>query len=198
MYRKNPAANILVAGLLTLTLLSCAEKSPKESQPNASANVPKPATQIAATTSVDYKGFRIEIVALNRVQKLPSRSRPVKIKPPERPARLIGDAGIPRVLLPGSEIAVVRLRTTNDNTPGARFSGVVLYDSAGNEYKSPVINFGIGVRGEKVFFPQGVLDYDFPFVVPQGSNLTVLQLRNDEDIISFDLKSLSANKAVSK
>lgn len=151
---------------------------------------------IKASRSVEYQGLRIEIVALDRFKNWPPRSPSANHKAARRPAIRLGQSGIPRDVEPGSEIAVVRLRTINDDSPGARFDRIVLYDSDGNEYQSTLRSFGIGIRGEKVFPPHGAIEYEFPFIVRKGRNITAVQLRNGEETITFDINWLNVENAV--
>ncbi len=173
--------------LLIYLLLSCGcHHSPKDTKSSSNAE----AAEIRTGSVFEHDALRIEILAVDKY-------------PEKWDWRFWPRSSVIKTLTakPGEEIAVVRVRTTNGGADGACFSSMVAYDTTGGAYESLGRPFCLGGTGDKNFI-QGEMDYQFPFIIAKGTQISTIQLRPEVEAfqrsnrrlptLSFDVSHVNA------
>ncbi len=124
-------------------------------------------SEIKGSHSQENQELKIEITGIKRMQAYqPYWYRTERV----RGSKIIAQAGF--------EIALVRIHTTRlGANPGFKISNLYLYDLTSKRYEADLISIHfIGTRSESEFDPKEH-DYEFPVIVPKGTQFSAVQLR---------------------
>lgn len=123
--------------------------------------------EIKGSHSQDNQELKIEITGIKRMQAYqPYWYRTERVR------------GSKIIAQPGFEVALIRIHTARlGANPGFKISNVYLYDLNSKKYEADLISIHfIGSRSESEFDPKEH-DYEFPVIVPKGTQFSAVQLR---------------------